>query len=68
VRSFGGDFGRVAIVESSAADASLIAAAPALLAALQGLLDPATNEDSVWYSEARQAARAAIARALGEAA
>ena len=29
--------------------------------ALQGLLDPATNEDGEWYREARDAARAALA-------
>lgn len=29
--------------------------------AIQGLLDPATNEDGEWYREARNAARAALA-------
>lgn len=48
------------------ANARLMAAAPDLLAALQGLLDPATNEDSEWYREARAAARAAVAKATGE--
>jgi hypothetical protein len=37
-----------------------------LLEALRGLLDPATNEDGAWYRQAREAARAAIAKAEGK--
>lgn len=52
--------------DETEANISLIAAAPDLLAALEALLDPATNEDGGWYTDARRAARAAIARARGE--
>ncbi len=48
-------------------DATLIAAAPDMLEALRGLLDPAINEDGQWYAQARQAARDAIAKATGGA-
>ena len=60
----------IARVEGTAAErranARLIAAAPELLEALRGLLDPATNEDGEWYRQAREAARAAIAKAEGK--
>jgi hypothetical protein len=51
--------------EQEEADARLIAAAPEMLEALRGLLDPATNEDGAWYRQAREAARAAIVKAEG---
>ena len=52
--------------DTNAANARLIAAAPDLLKALHGLLDPATYEDGEWYRQARQAARDAIAKAEGK--
>jgi hypothetical protein len=52
--------------EELEANACLMAAAPDLLKALHGLLDPATYEDGEWYRQARQAARDAIAKAEGQ--
>jgi len=51
------------MVARQEANARLIAAAPEMLEALRGLLDPATNEDGAWYRQAREAARAALAKA-----
>jgi hypothetical protein len=44
----------------------LVAAAPDLLAALQAILAPNTNDSGAWYSEARSMGFAAIAKARGQ--
>lgn len=51
--------------DQSARIAELERQRDALLDALQGLMDPATNEDGEWYRETRAKARAAIKAAGG---
>ena len=53
--------------ENAEADARLISAAPELLEALESALDALENEGVTFWSDTQDKARAAIAKAIGEA-